>query len=216
MSRFRKENITCPKCGKESEFIVWESINTMLDPKLKDQLMSGELLCFTCSDCGYKLRIDYSLLYHQMEDEIMIYYVANEEEIDKVSEMLLGMGKTVAGFVGNSMDNYIKRITTSISGLLEKINIFSNGLDDKIIEIMKLFYYGSIDDESKKRLREIQFYVKDSGEMVFIFCSDEGAFASSPFIRSLYDEVAENYSEKLTTVSEKDLIIDLKWALNIF
>lgn len=31
----RRETIICPKCGQESEFTIWRSINTMLDPEMK-------------------------------------------------------------------------------------------------------------------------------------------------------------------------------------
>ena len=34
MSRTNKETIKCPKCGKESEFVAWSSINTVLNPEM--------------------------------------------------------------------------------------------------------------------------------------------------------------------------------------
>ena len=35
MSKISEETIKCPKCGKESKFVMWSSINTVLDPEMK-------------------------------------------------------------------------------------------------------------------------------------------------------------------------------------
>ena len=37
MSIERTEIITCPKCGKNSSFTIWDSLNTMLDPEGKEK-----------------------------------------------------------------------------------------------------------------------------------------------------------------------------------
>lgn len=35
MSKNHIEKIVCPKCNTESDFVLWDSINTMLDPEMK-------------------------------------------------------------------------------------------------------------------------------------------------------------------------------------
>ena len=35
MSQSAMQEITCPKCGKKTSFLVWDSINTMKDPEMK-------------------------------------------------------------------------------------------------------------------------------------------------------------------------------------
>ena len=46
-------------------------------------------MLYTCSSCGKTFRLDYSTLYHQMEDLIMIYLVS-ESEVEKTYEMFYG------------------------------------------------------------------------------------------------------------------------------
>ena len=75
MSSQRSEKITCPGCGKEHDFEMWNSLNTMLDPDMKEKLLSKEMFQFICPNCGYTANVDYGFLYHQMEDRIMIYYI---------------------------------------------------------------------------------------------------------------------------------------------
>lgn len=38
MSRPRKETVTCPKCGKESDITIWDTLNAEMNPKEKQQL----------------------------------------------------------------------------------------------------------------------------------------------------------------------------------
>lgn len=45
MSMCEKEEIQCPVCGTTGEFEMWKSVNTVLNPEKKEQLLSGALLC---------------------------------------------------------------------------------------------------------------------------------------------------------------------------
>ena len=47
------------------------------------------VMLYTCPSCGKTFRLDYSTLYHQMEDLIMIYLVS-ESEVEKTYEMFYG------------------------------------------------------------------------------------------------------------------------------
>ena len=64
MSLENKEIIKCPECGKENEFIVWQSLNGDLDPEAKQKLLDGTLFQFKCSGCGYESNVSYPTLYH--------------------------------------------------------------------------------------------------------------------------------------------------------
>lgn len=52
MSQSQMQEITCPKCGKKQFFRVWDSINTMEDPPLKEAVRNDEAFSFHCVDCG--------------------------------------------------------------------------------------------------------------------------------------------------------------------
>lgn len=44
MSSNKTTQFTCPRCNSKGELIVWNSINADINPELKDDLISGELL----------------------------------------------------------------------------------------------------------------------------------------------------------------------------
>ena len=64
MSMERTESVTCPKCGKASDFIIWESLNADIDPEAQQQLIDGSIFHFTCPECGHKSNVNYGMLYH--------------------------------------------------------------------------------------------------------------------------------------------------------
>ena len=78
MSKHHYETITCPECGKESQFLVWESINTVIDPDMKTKVRSGEAFRWHCPSCDAESDVEYACLYHQMEDHVMIYFVPGD------------------------------------------------------------------------------------------------------------------------------------------
>mgnify|MGYP001754293227 CR=1 FL=1 len=49
MSQSQMQEITCPKCGKKQFFRVWDSINTMEDPPLKEAVRNDEAFSFPVS-----------------------------------------------------------------------------------------------------------------------------------------------------------------------
>ena len=89
MSRHHIEKVTCPSCHHEGDFELWDSINTALDPEMKEKVLNQSIFLYTCPSCGKTFRLDYSILYHQMEDLIMIYLVS-ESEVEKTYEMFYG------------------------------------------------------------------------------------------------------------------------------
>ena len=80
MSSREFSTVTCPECGKEDEFITWRSINTMLDPEMKEKVRTGEAFTWTCPHCGHTATVQYTTLYHQMEDQVMIYLVFGDQK----------------------------------------------------------------------------------------------------------------------------------------
>ncbi len=146
------ERITCPKCGEESDFVIWESINTMINPEVKAKVLSGEIFRFKCPKCGEVINMNYECLYHQMEDKLMIQLVDSDKSVENAV-------KVFDNFVNNvkipelqsAMSDYTFRIVRNNDQLREKIYIFNQGLDDRVIEIIKEL----IVNEVRKTLSEI-------------------------------------------------------------
>ena len=138
MSRREEITVTCPKCGTEHPFVIWSSINTTLNPDMKAAVKDLSAFQFECPSCGEKTYVDYGCLYHQMEDRIMIQYANSDKSAEQCYEMMTRDGPT--GILQDMRKNgYLLRIVRSQRELLEKIAVFDAGLDDRIIEICKVF-----------------------------------------------------------------------------
>jgi len=126
MSSPSPETVTCPKCNHQQKFVIWKSMNVTLDPELKAKFIDGTLTTFTCEACGAETGVNYGMLYHDMKHAIMINlcYGEPQEDLSKMADLFKG---------------YRVRMVGSRNELLEKILIFDAGLDDRMIELFKVF-----------------------------------------------------------------------------
>ena len=204
MSKHYETMITCPKCGKEAPFRIWESINTTLDPEMKEKVKDRSAFLFTCPNCGEANYVDYGFLYHQMEDTIMIAY-SNTEEIDTPS----------------GLDNiflkgeYLLRIVRSLNALREKIYIFDDDLDDRIVEIYKLFLYVKILDDAPDT-EDVDIFYMGGEQPHFEAVTRQKFIGSSDFNQGFYDSLVEKYSDKIPELRHDDPIVNRNYAIKLF
>lgn len=206
MSLENKEIIKCPECGKENEFIVWQSLNGDLDPKAKQQLLDGTLFQFKCSGCGCESNVSYPTLYHDMSKRLMIYFV-REEEVEETKKTF--EPNSEFGFV---LEGYRRRIVTDQNSLREKAIIFENGLDDRVVEIIKLIYFSNLRQSHPDAKIDVVYFMVADGEYQIHFLGETPLIASVD--TSLYGKVALDFSDKIENAKD-DYIIDLEWALRV-
>ena len=129
MSQSAMQEITCPKCGKKTSFLVWDSINTMENPEMKEKVRNDEAFRFHCPECGASALLNYNFIYHQQEDKVLIYVSADGGDTSDMAQILDQRG--------NAFDGYRKRIVRSYNAFKEKLLILDAGFDDRIVEIIK-------------------------------------------------------------------------------
>lgn len=129
MSKIERRRITCPKCGKQGEQIVWASINVDLDPEAKKRIFNEDIFSWECPHCGLKVVAPFSTLYHNMEKKVMIYYFPRR------SDDGTGLSSSKGHFP--LQDDYIYRSVYNLYDFKEKIGILEAGLDDGAIELIK-------------------------------------------------------------------------------
>lgn len=137
MSRPRRHEITCPVCGTTGEFILWESLNNVLNPDEAQQLIDGSLFTYRCPHCGAKTDVVYPCLYHDMKEHAMVQLV-DKGSLDEAIRMLdkLQADGMLARMTAEA--NYRHRLVTSQNDLREKAMLFRDGLDDRAMEVLKL------------------------------------------------------------------------------
>ena len=213
MSSSRTVSITCPSCNADSDFLIWESINTMLDPEMKSAVRDRSAFLFTCPKCGTKTYVDYGFLYHQMEDHIMIHYANSDENAREIYDLVTG--KNMPDMMKDMIsDDYLTRIVRSQNQLREKLAIFDSGLDDRIIEIFKIFLLARYQEDHPESSGKIElFYFFDDGKhMIQVMDGDEPAgVAELPL--DFYEELKSEFAPRLPDIRKDEPFIDRQWAI---
>lgn len=143
MSQSQMQEITCPKCGKKQFFRVWDSINTMEDPRLKEAVRNDEAFSFHCGDCGASAVLHYNFIYHEPAEKLFIVCSADGADYTAMKETLTAED--------NAFKSYTKRIVLSHNAFKEKLLIFDAGFNDKIVEVMKSGIYANVEAHTKIR-----------------------------------------------------------------
>jgi len=207
MSSRRQERVTCPNCGKISNFTIWDRLNTRLNPIAKLQLFNGSLFRLKCS-CGYISAVDYTMLYHDQRNKVMLHYFSNKttEEADKEFAELIRSGAF------ELLSGYRHRIVSSQQELREKALIFNEGLDDRVIEYLKTAVYAQVIDTYPKAKRD-QFFLIISNSTWTIHFQIDGTPYQVEVYRSDYDHIYDQMKHFLTLESAP-LRVDSLWAMN--
>lgn len=74
MTKFQRVLVNCPECNTAQEIDVYQTLNVTVDPDLKQTLFEGKINVLTCSNCANKAPIDTTFLYHDMVQQLAIYY----------------------------------------------------------------------------------------------------------------------------------------------
>ncbi len=205
MSQAQMQEITCPGCGKKQSFRVWDSINTMENPEMKEAVRNDEAFRFHCGDCGASAMLNYNFLYHEPENRLFIFCDADGSDYSEMRGVLTDQT--------NAFKDYTRRIVLSYNDFKEKLLIFDAGLNDKIIEIMKSGIYANLEAHYKdKGIDEVFFATNEDGEHGFLLRKEGKMEAAMEFDRSLYDALAEKAADMINLYSPTDVIIDKEWA----
>ena len=217
MSLESVEKIECPKCGKKGDYTIWESLNTAINPEMKSKVMDGSIFKFTCPHCHEVTNIFWGFIYHQMEDSFMIDLCTD----DGVDEQIAIINNIKGGYIkelgANPTEGYTNRIVTSQNDLREKIFIFDAGLDDHVIEIMKMYMISTLNSNNPDMnvtslLLEIE---ADKVPRSFAVFNDKGYVGTTEYAQDLYDGIKESIVDKMD-ISDDDYIIDSNWAYDSF
>lgn len=218
MSKTHLMKITCPKCKKESDFTVWDSINVQQDPDMKKRILNGNAFLFKCPDCKDETHIFYTMLYHDMNKKLMIYLLPDDREQIKAAAGYLDEADTTDMGIGipDLTKGYSYRIVTSPNELQEKICIFDSGYDDRVIEIIKVLYLGVMAEQSPdKKVDDILFDPGTGSDARIVFIQGGHIFSSAPVSKEVYDDVKNTFAKKIGNSPAEYHIYDFVWAREV-
>ncbi|MDR0439086.1 MAG: CpXC domain-containing protein [Methanocalculaceae archaeon] len=146
------KTIICPKCGKKQNFIMYPSVNVSLDPDLADKYLDGNLSILTCEDCGFSGIVEYPILYYDIEKKFSIFFSPDKTDHEaKIPDVL----------PVHLLPGMCLRLVHSSDDLREKIFIFRDLLDDRVVEIVKDSILREMNVRHEAKIPDYLYYAQD-------------------------------------------------------
>ena len=141
MDSFRIDEFQCPSCGYAGPMQVFESANIERDPHLRDELLQGTFMVQGCPGCGEPCVVEMDMLLYIDLDRRQFFACfqrgrraaagAQPPQVDEAIHRALVRDARSADLVG-------KRIVFGYEELREKVFCYQAGLDDRLLEALKL------------------------------------------------------------------------------
>jgi len=213
MSNASKELVACAKCGKQGEAVFYRSFNTAMDLDARERIESGSMFTYKCPHCGNFNSYDYGFLFHDVEAKRMIHYCTNSDEaMDAIRTFTALHTGTLPG-VPAEASGYCCRVVMKYRQMVEKIYLFDQGLDDRVVEMMKVYSYVRLTQENPEA-RIACMYVErgEDGPEFFEVHLEDGNVARAGFSMEVYDEIKKIMDERYEGSPSDEYVINFMWA----
>lgn len=145
MTSFHYEKVQCPYCLNEEDIAIWDVVDVSEDSDLKDKIYLKELQVFACQNCNRKYTLDQPFLYIDPNEKLLIYYAPkfytaldNEDSRDGLGSLKTEISSEMPLDFGIDVSDHTLRIVTDYNDLIEKLHSFDFGLNDRVVEILKI------------------------------------------------------------------------------
>lgn len=194
MSQTSTITLNCPICKRDHAAKIWHRIDVNVEKDAAEKLLKGEFFRFTCPDCGYESELHYSCLYVDRDIRLIIYLAGDHESDALGAEQAAAQAAEDIPFwkTGDSL----LRIVHSAEELKEKLMIFDNGLDDRLVEICKGLSISQFPSDDNFYVTNIRYDVIQQQEVLRLTCSDETEQYVLDF-DGFYKQIYEQYNSLL-------------------
>lgn len=207
MKRENQVKIKCPKCGNEIETTSVSAVSISAEARAqRDEVLNKKLNICICEKCQTNIEIGTTMLYHDVENAFMVYYVPSLA-IDVVREELNNIKDNLQQSTENLGYNFL-RIVNSYDALIEKIIIAESGLDDRIVELVKIILYGQMQG---KKVNAVYYDSTKEDKMAFLVLEEGNPHLvaiSADSYKVIEEKVADQFTDSLDW-----LIVDSNYAM---
>jgi len=131
MSKVHKEQIECPHCHSIGTMEMIDEVDADINPELRERVLNAQAFIYTCPECGSRILVGNSLLYHDAQHRFIIFF-----DMERPTDYHYKSLKLSKSLIENYRD-YTFRYVTGMTELHEKIIILESGLSDVAVERMK-------------------------------------------------------------------------------
>ncbi|MCH3962379.1 MAG: CpXC domain-containing protein [Solobacterium sp.] len=197
----------CPYCGQEFTITVYDTVTASKDPDLRDRVLSGDIFQHTCDHCHKEFMIQNPLLYSDKEHKFVLFLSQND------------VGTSLAEFAKPLVSQgYRLRRCATIQELVEKIEIFEEGMNDIAVELAKYDSFIEFLENKKGKAEDVTSvayeHAKDDVMKIVVHTGDRGMSFLIP-VNMIEEELKTE--EDLYTVNDEDFpLINQDWIISLF
>lgn len=152
MSKFEERSITCRSCSDTWQVSVAQSINADRSPHHRDAIIAEQFHRFECPRCGVPAFVEDPFIYidFSRREWIGVFPTSFEGEWSRWEEaplqaLRVGLGSDAPPIVQPLAEGLKVRVVFGLLALREKLVCFQAGLDDGVLEVMKLELMKGVD-----------------------------------------------------------------------
>jgi RNase P subunit RPR2 len=190
--------VTCPRCEKPLNTVA----ATVITPESAElaALLKGTLNSVLCDECGCRILLDTVMMYRDDVRRVVIWCIPvdDAEGWNEAEQAMREMSaKVFAELPGELLPEC--RLTISRRGFIEKIMLFENDLDDRLVEFIKYQLYQHPKNPINADKFELlyDFSATDADKLAFVVIdrATGRATANTHLEMAAYQEMAELYAK---------------------
>ncbi len=208
MSTSKTIDYTCPYCGRTFPAEIYESVTADTDEDLRDRCVSGDLFRVSCPKCQREFMIQYPLVYLDRRHKFVLWLLDREPGTHMMREFAQPLAS--AGY-------HLRRVTT-LQEFTEKIQIFEDEVDDRLVELAKYDSLIEFIDNRKgtaEDVTSIDYQKTENGVMkINVRTGDRGMSFLIPV--SMVEEELKQNEERYAVDESSFPVISSEWIISLF
>lgn len=206
-TEFKQLTVSCPACGSEGILPIFEMLD--LDESSEStraMVLANKVFTFTCPECEHREPVSYPMMCFDLEATGAIIAVLDEDDKAESYKRIY----TTYESIDRDQDSRL-RICDTTQEVSEKIRIFEDNMDDRIVELMKMVVRSLIADDVESYSEvKCTYKLTSNGKVIFstrfdgeqfdvdlptsVYADIERTFTRLPGERTLKDAYMINYT----------------------
>ena len=101
MQNILKTTVTCPKCGAQEEFTIYNFVNEKEQPGVGNIIGDYTAHLHFCSKCDARVLYPYPTIYEDLENNVVFAYGTSKEEAKQIREKFKSLKAGKSDVYGN-------------------------------------------------------------------------------------------------------------------
>ena len=199
-----QESVLCPKCGAENTVHPVHVIHGTREEGILKTLLKGDLNKHTCCVCQNRFFLQFPVLFRDDADRYFVYFMPEQATDREQAEKQA----IVEDYFGDDEDTQKPecRLAFSMRRFIEKVALYAQGFNDRLIEYVKYQMYqrkrDSIDPVRIELLYDFSCEEKDKLRFL-LFDRETGQFQGAAHLpMDVYTELASTFNQNASMQQE--------------